>query len=97
MATAVGAAVAVAGSISYGADRALCPAALGAASSGGAAAVSALSGLAFFLAADGAAQLLVADAELKLGVVTALIGTPFFLLCCCACDVNCRRRAASQR
>jgi iron complex transport system permease protein len=41
--------------------------------------VSALAGAALTLAADIAARLLIPGTELKLGVVTALIGAPFFL------------------
>lgn len=41
--------------------------------------LSGLGGAALTLAADISSRLLVADTELKLGVVTALIGAPFFL------------------
>jgi len=40
---------------------------------------SALGGAALILAADIAVRLLVVGPELKLGVVTALLGAPFFL------------------
>ena len=41
--------------------------------------VSALGGAAFLLAADLAIRLILPDQDLKLGVVTAIIGAPFFL------------------
>ena len=42
-------------------------------------AASAMGGAAMVLAADVAVRLIAPDRDLKLGVLTALVGTPFFL------------------
>ena len=42
--------------------------------------LSALGGAVFLLAADTAARVVVAPAEVRVGIVTALVGAPFFLL-----------------
>lgn len=58
---------------------------------------SVLAGASLLLFADLVARLALAPAELPIGIVTAFIGAPFFLICCCGACLMLRVEALQIR